>query len=52
MMDGIYTTSVSTATLDESPEAYKPYGQLLSHIGETVTVDAQIKPIYNFKAAD
>ncbi len=50
MMQDVYTTSVSKATLDESPEAYKEYELLLAHIGDTVTVDEHIKPIYNFKA--
>ncbi len=52
MMKGIHTTSVSRATLDESPEAYKPLGRLLSHIGPTVEVVEHIKVIYNFKAPD
>ncbi len=52
LMQGVHTTSVNKATLDESPEAYKPLAQLLSHIGATVEVVEQIKPIYNFKAAE
>ncbi len=52
LMQGIHTTSVSRATLDESPEAYKPLAQLLSHIGPTVEVVERIKVIYNFKAPD
>ena len=52
MMNGIYTTSVSKATLDECPLAYKPLGTLLDHISPTVDVIEHIKPIYNFKAAD
>jgi len=52
MMQGIYTTSVSRATLDECPLAYKPLRALLDHITPTVDVIEQIKPIYNFKAAE
>lgn len=48
-MDGIYTTCVSTGTLDEAPMVYKPMDEILSHIGDTVTVENVIKPIYNFK---
>ena len=51
-MNGIYTTSVSSSTLDECPMAYKPIDDILSNIGETVQVTDIIKPIYNFKAGD
>lgn len=49
-MEGIYTTCVCEATLDESPMAYKPMEEILSNIKETVEVVEVIKPIYNFKA--
>lgn len=51
-MDGIFTTSVSQDTLDECPMAYKPMEDILKHIGETVTVDRILRPIYNFKAGE
>lgn len=51
-MDGIFTTSVTQETLDESPMAYKPMESILQNIGETVTVDCVIRPIYNFKASE
>ncbi len=51
-MEGIYTTSVSEATIDESPMAYKPLNEILANIGDTVRVIKLIKPIYNFKAAE
>ncbi|HHX30472.1 MAG TPA: RtcB family protein [Clostridiaceae bacterium] len=50
MMKGIYTTSVSRDTLDESPEAYKPLEELLGQIGDTVKVIKHLRPLYNFKA--
>lgn len=50
-MSGIYTTSVNSRTIDESPMAYKPMDEILAYIGETVTVERIIKPIYNFKAS-
>ncbi|HZK29083.1 MAG TPA: RtcB family protein [Clostridia bacterium] len=50
LMDGIYTTSVSRDTLDESPRAYKPMEELLGQIGDTVTVLHHLRPVYNFKA--
>lgn len=49
-MEGIYTTSVGAGTLDECPMAYKDLSDITSQIGETVTIDRIIKPIYNFKA--
>jgi RNA-splicing ligase RtcB len=51
-MEGIYTTSVGRDTIDEAPAAYKPMREILDCIGETVTVDKIIQPVYNFKAGD
>lgn len=51
-MQGIYSTSISRETLDESPMAYKPMDAILSQIGETVDVTERITPVYNFKAGD
>ena len=51
-MEGIYSTSVNTSTLDESPMAYKPMESILDNIGDTVDVIDIIKPEYNFKAGD
>ncbi len=49
-MAGVYTTSVSAATLDESPMAYKSLADIIDVIGESVDVLEVLKPIYNFKA--
>lgn len=51
-MQGIYSSSISKATLDECPMAYKRMEDILDNIGETVTVDKVIRPVYNFKADD
>lgn len=51
-MKGIYTTSVSRDTLDESPMAYKPMEKILDQIGPTVEILDHIQPIYNFKAGE
>ena len=51
-MAGIYTTSVSRATLDECPMAYKGMQDILDNIGPTAEVVTIIRPIYNFKAGD
>jgi len=48
-MKGIFTTSVSTSTLDEAPSAYKPAQEILDNIGDTVEIIDVIKPIYNYK---
>jgi RNA-splicing ligase RtcB len=49
-MKDVYTTSVSTSTKDEAPNAYKPIEDIISNIGETVDIIEKIKPIYNFKS--
>ena len=51
-MAGIYTTSVSSGTLDECPMAYKPKEAIIGCIGETVEISEIIRPIYNFKAGE
>ena len=51
-MKGIYTTSVSRETLDESPMAYKPMEDILSQINPTVEVLERLLPVYNFKAGE
>ena len=51
-MAEVYTTSVSKATLDECPMAYKGMRDILDNIGPTAEVVKVIKPIYNFKAGD
>ena len=51
-MSGIYTTSVGQSTLDECPMAYKKMEDIVNNIGDTVSISAVIKPIYNFKAGD
>jgi len=51
-MEGIYTTSVNEATLDEAPMAYKSLDDIIDVISDTVEVIDVVKPVYNFKAAD
>lgn len=51
-MEGIYTTSVGQSTLDECPMAYKGIDDIVDNIEPTVSIDAIIKPIYNFKAGE
>ena len=49
-MEGIYTTSVNEATIDEAPMAYKSLEDIIGVISESVDVIEVLKPIYNFKA--
>ena len=49
-MDGIYSTSVSQKTIDESPMAYKPIDNILNNVEDTVKIMEIVKPVYNFKA--
>ena len=50
-MEGIYTTSVSSATLDEAPMAYKSLDDIIDVIEESVDVIEVLKPVFNFKAS-
>ena len=52
VMEGIYTTSVNEATLDEAPMAYKSLDDIIDVIKESVDIIDVMKPIYNFKASD
>ena len=51
-MDGVYSTSVGRATLDECPMAYKPMEAIVDNIAPTAEIQRIIRPIYNFKAGD
>jgi len=49
-MKGIYTTSVTTATIDEAPMAYKSLADIIDVIRDSVDIVEVMKPIYNFKS--
>ena len=51
-MSGIYSTTVSKATLDEAPMAYKTMDDIVDNINPTAHIEKIIKPIFNFKAAE
>ncbi len=51
-MEGIFTTSVSQSTIDESPMVYKPIEEIVTNIADTVEIVKIIKPIYNYKASE
>ncbi|QOW60864.1 RtcB family protein [Treponema pedis] len=47
---GIFTTTATKNTLDESPAAYKDKEIILKHIKPTADIKDFVKPIYNFKS--
>jgi len=51
-MMGIYSTSINSGTLDESPMVYKNMDDIVRNIAPTAEIVNIIKPIYNFKAAE
>ena len=51
-MEGIFTTCVGTATLDEAPMAYKNIDEIIEQIEPTAEIIERIKPVYNFKAVE
>ena len=51
-MQGIYSTSINSETLDECPMAYKRMEDIVNNIDPTVRIDGIIKPIYSFKAGN
>jgi RNA-splicing ligase RtcB len=51
-MQGVYSTTVSKATLDEAPMAYKDMDEIVGSIGPTAQIVKILKPVYNFKAAE
>lgn len=49
-MNNVYSTSISENTLDESPFAYKSIDEIISNTKDTISINAILKPLYNFKA--
>jgi hypothetical protein len=49
---GIYTTTANEKTIDEAPDAYKPFEEILKLIEPTVNVCYLMKPKINIKASD
>ena len=49
-MKEIYSSCIGKDTLDEAPFAYRAIDDITDVIGETVTIDCIIRPVYNFKA--
>ena len=51
-MKGVYSSCIGKDTLDEAPFAYRRIDDILSVIGDTVSIDKILKPLYNFKAGN
>jgi RNA-splicing ligase RtcB len=49
---GVWSSCVSSETLDESPMAYKPIDYITRHIQDTVDVVDRWRSVYNFKASE
>lgn len=49
-MKGIYSSTISKNTIDESPKAYKQKEEIIDFIKETIDIESIITPIYNFKS--
>ena len=49
-MKGIYSTSITKDTLDESPFAYRGLENIVEAIADTVEIEKVLRPVYNFKA--
>jgi RNA-splicing ligase RtcB len=51
-MEGIYSTTVCTGTIDESPTAYKDTNEIANLIVDTCVIKYMMKPRINIKATD
>jgi len=51
-MQGIFSTSVGSGTLDESPMAYKDSKMIEEAIEPTAEIIARIKPVLNMKDSE
>ena len=49
---GVYTTTADASTLDEAPQAYKPFEEILELVEPTVNLLFLMKPKLNIKAAE
>lgn len=48
-MKGVYSSCIGKDTLDEAPFAYRSINDITEVIGDTVTIDQVIRPVYNYK---
>ncbi len=50
-MDGVWSSCIGKATLDEAPQAYKNAEDIIGYLEPTVEIEMLMKPVYNFKAS-
>ncbi|SNR72673.1 RtcB family protein [Desulfurobacterium atlanticum] len=46
---GVFSSTISSRTVDEAPMAYKNKDEILKFLPETVEIERFVKPIYNIK---
>ena len=51
-MESIYTTTANEGSIDECPMVYKAPDDIISLIGDTVSIKKSARPVYNFKACN
>ena len=51
-MAGIYSSCISSATLDEAPAAYRSLESIREAVTETVRIERVLSPLYSFKAGN
>ena len=51
-MKGIYSSCISSETLDEAPFAYRGIQEIQEAVMDTVQIEQILKPVYNFKSQE
>lgn len=49
-MKGIYSSCISSSTLDEAPFAYRTLDEIKEVLSDTISIHHVIRPVYNYKA--
>jgi RNA-splicing ligase RtcB len=49
---GVWTSTADKHTLDEAPQAYKKAEHIVKYLGDTVDIEVQMKPVYNYKSSE
>lgn len=51
-MEGVWSSCVGEAILDEAPDAYKSAAEIVQYVKDTVDIVEVAKEVYNFKATE
>lgn len=51
-MEGVWSSCVGEAILDEAPDAYKSAAEIVQYVRDTVDIVEVAKEVYNFKATE